>query len=309
MTVAAGTDQCAAAEHYDRWPFPGGEHASREGLILLRRLGAWLEIPPVAGARRPRVVDVGCGTGHTLATLARHLPQADFLGLDVSDRALALARRHAREAGAGNTRFAHADITAPGELGRFDVVLCLGVLHHVPAVAAGFAGLAGLLAPQGRLVLWCYGRHGRAGHTLNQRFLGLLAGEEASPEVRALLGRAFIADHGGRYAEGSGFYTPRGSGRAGLDWLLAHPSWLADQMFPPFERPVTLEEILGRFDAHGLALEEWLGVSDDPAEWSDQPAIRERLARLSRRDRLLAIECLLKPAYYFVVGRPRPATG
>jgi SAM-dependent methyltransferase len=304
MTGVAGMDQRAAAEHYDRWPFPGVEHASREGLILLRRLAAWLETPAAPGARRPRVVDVGCGTGHTVVALARRLPGADFLGLDVSKRALTLARRHAREAGTANTRFVHTDVTAPGEFGRFDVVLCLGVLHHVPAAAEAFKNLAGLLAPGGRLVLWCYGRYGRAGHMLNQRFLRLLTGEQATPETRALLGRALLKDHGGRYAAGSGFYTPRGSGQAGLEWLLAHPSWLADQMFPPFERAVTLTEILGRFDAHGLALEEWLGVSDDPAQWSDQTVIREQLARLSRRDRLLAIECLLKPAYYFVVGRP-----
>ena len=42
---------------------------------------------------RPRLVEVGCGTGRNLRTLARALPQAEFVGIDLCESMLARARR------------------------------------------------------------------------------------------------------------------------------------------------------------------------------------------------------------------------
>lgn len=40
-----------------------------------------------------RILEVGCGTGKNLLDLARHFPQADIVGLDISDSMLQVARR------------------------------------------------------------------------------------------------------------------------------------------------------------------------------------------------------------------------
>lgn len=301
-----GSARAALAEHYDRWPFPGVEHASREGLVLLRRLTAWVREAATAG-RVPRVLDAGCGTGHTVVALARHLSETEFVGVDVAELALEAARAHAAEAGAANVRFVPGDVAgALPALGTFDVVLSLGVLHHVPDREAAFARLAALLPAGGRLVLWLYGRHGRLRHTLHQRFLRLLA--DAAPGADTVaLARTFLAELGARFAAGSGFYTPLGSGEEGIAWLLEHPAWLADQMVPAFERPVLLAEILALFDAHGIAFEHWFGVSEDLARYTSHPELLGRFGLLSGRERLLALECLLAPSYYFVAGRKAPA--
>lgn len=307
MNNAGDHAATAVSRHYDRWPFPGTDHTSPEGLALLRYLSEWLGHPGASGAR---LLDVGCGTGHTVVALARRLPAVEFVGVDVSSTAIDQARDLVDAAGLANLHLQRADATGSLErFGTFDVVLALGVLHHVPEVSTALANLVARLKPGGRLVLWMYGRHGRATHMLNRKFLDLLGDPARGDEDREALAQAFLEDLGDRYAADAGFYTPRGSGTEGIRWLLEHPAWLADQMFPAYEQPVTLDDLFQMFDAHGLTFEHWFGVSEDPARWTTHPYLKERLAALPRRARLVALECLLRPAYYFVSGRRTEPVG
>ena len=293
------------AAHYRRWPFPSVEHRSREGLIFLRTVGRWLEA--VRGT--PRVADVGCGTGHTLIALARQFPDVEFTGIDVVEQAVLAAGSRVVDEGLRNVRFVRADLTWPVEdVGRFDVVLCLGVLHHLPDLRQGFEHASSLLRQKGHIVLWLYGRHGRERHRLNQELLRLLGADLPDGE-RLGLARAFLEDLGESLMLNTGFYTPYGSGPEGLAWMLEHPEWLADQMIPAVELSVTLSEILSLLQDSGLELEKWLGVDLDPQAYTSQPLLLERLRRLPDVRRLLAIDLVLKPAYYFVTGVRRDRTG
>jgi SAM-dependent methyltransferase len=291
--------------HYERWPFPGIEHDSREGLILLRSLSEWLRQPD-GECRTQRVIDVGCGTGHTTVALAKHFPEVEFVGVDAAEGVLELARGHAESAGIDNVRFELADVS--DELsGRatFDVVLCLGVLHHVPRPAEAFGHVAALLRAGGYLVIWLYGRFGRANHSLNQQFLRLLAGEGPREESLALA-RAFLEELGSRFAVDSGFYTPQGCGLQGIEWLLGQPQWLADQMIPALEQSLNIGEIFDLFSDHSLDFVKWLGVPTDLGRFTTNRLLVDHFHRLSTRDRLRAIDLLIKPAYYFVAGRRVP---
>jgi SAM-dependent methyltransferase len=91
-----------------------------------------------------RVVDLGCGTGSTLAQVEAGLA----LGLDVSSAALALA---------GDTLFVlvQADLKDPLPLAdaSADRVLCHDVLECLPDPDALVAEAARILRPGGRLVL------------------------------------------------------------------------------------------------------------------------------------------------------------
>lgn len=293
----------AVAGHYDRWPFPGGEFAAPDGLLLLRTLAACLR------ARRgasPRVLDAGCGTGHTVVALARHFPAVAFVGIDHSRQALRQARRVAREQGAANVEFREADLAQPPDgSDPFDAILSLGVVHHMPDRAGAVARLAQRLAPGGRLLLWVYGRHGRHHHNLNQRFLRAVT-QGLTPARRHAAATAFVEALGARLVTGSGCYTPRGDGPDGVAWLLERPQWLADQMIPAHEEPFELGELLDTLAAAGLRFERWLGAADPPGSEVPAGPLRRGLARLSARERLLALDCLLKPDHYFVLGR-RPA--
>jgi SAM-dependent methyltransferase len=95
-----------------------------------------------------RILDIGCGTGDIL----EHLPPCEYLGFDANADYIADASRRYGHRGtfvcAEVTRFSLAD-TSP-----FDIVLGIGILHHLDDIQAGdFFELAkNLLKPGGRLV-------------------------------------------------------------------------------------------------------------------------------------------------------------
>jgi SAM-dependent methyltransferase len=203
-----------------------------------------------------------------------------------------------------NVDFRPADLALPAaEPAAFDVVLSLGVVHHMADRGAALIRLREWLAPGGRILLWVYGRHGRHAHNLNQRFLRAVTRGREAP-ARHTAARAFVRELGGRFAAGSGFTTPRGCGADGLAYLLDRPQWLADQMIPAHEEPFDLPELFAHLAAAGLRCERWLGVPETLAELTDSRELLRGFARLSARERMLALDCLLKPDHYFLLVRP-----
>lgn len=78
------------------------------------------------------VVDIGCGGGVTLATLAAAYPATTCIGYDPSSAAIDLARRTVAEQGLTNVEFIQAggeDIPATGDV---DLVLTFDCLHDMP---------------------------------------------------------------------------------------------------------------------------------------------------------------------------------
>lgn len=287
-------------KHYERWPFPGTEFLSRESLLLLKYLGQWLgEEYPAPG----RVIDVGCGTGHATLALARRFPQVPFLGIDISRNSLSIAKSLSRKLRLRNVRFARVDLEKGlASLGKFRVVISTGVLHHLENLQGSFRQVARLVADKGYLVLWLYGRHGRARHQLNQQFLKVLTKGETERRI-FLAARAFLEHLGTDFVLESGFYTPQGCGQDGLTWLLRHPQWLADQMMPALEKNVAMSDILDLFRKNRLCLTKWFGVSLDLKSYTSSPLLLRLFQKLSVEEKLTAIDYLIKPEYYFVAGQ------
>jgi len=66
-----------------------------------------------AGVARPRILDVGTGSGAIVITLAKRLPQAECVATDISAQALAVARDNAqRHAVAERVDFVECDLLA-----------------------------------------------------------------------------------------------------------------------------------------------------------------------------------------------------
>jgi tRNA (cmo5U34)-methyltransferase len=104
------------------------------------------------GVEVSRVLDLGSGTGETLAAvLARH-PGARAIGVDESAHMLDEARR--RLAG-HSVEFVVADLSEDWPEGAFDLVVSALAIHHVdaPAKSELFMRIAAVLRPGGRFVL------------------------------------------------------------------------------------------------------------------------------------------------------------
>jgi SAM-dependent methyltransferase len=99
-----------------------------------------------------RVLEVGCGDGTHLIGCAVGLPDAKFVGIDLSAVAIDRGRQMVAELGLPNVKLYAADLTAwepPGE--QFDYVLAHGLYSWVPApVRDGLLALVRrALAPNG----------------------------------------------------------------------------------------------------------------------------------------------------------------
>jgi SAM-dependent methyltransferase len=98
------------------------------------------------GSARPRILDVGCGTGANLELLGKY---GDAEGVDVSEEALSFCRARGLE----NVRHGEAE-NLPYEDGSFDLVTGLDVVEHLDDDVAGLSEMRRVLRPNGRALLF-----------------------------------------------------------------------------------------------------------------------------------------------------------
>lgn len=83
-----------------------------------------------------QVVDLGCGPADFMLKAALLYPECHFIGVDLSDEMLSVARSRAREQNITNVRFVKGDMTKSGELPlkSFDVVMSTLAVHHLSTI-------------------------------------------------------------------------------------------------------------------------------------------------------------------------------
>lgn len=131
-----------------------------------------------------RILDAGCGTGSATDYLIHLNPEAEIVAIDISEKALEVAEERCERSGviANHSQpisFHHLRLedatTLPGE---FDLINCVGVLHHLPEPEKGIQALAQKLAPGGLLHIFVYAELGRWEISLMQKAISLLQGDK-----------------------------------------------------------------------------------------------------------------------------------
>src|SRR5260370_7166720 len=112
-----------------------------------RIIASWVKsVCREIGKQRPRILDVGCGTGANLQMLAEF---GVAEGVDVSPEALEFCRAR----GLGSLRQGAAE-SLPYEDAQFDLVTGLDVVEHLDDDIAGLSEMRRVLRPDGRAVLF-----------------------------------------------------------------------------------------------------------------------------------------------------------
>ncbi len=140
-----------------RWWDASGEFRPLHEINPLRL--DWID--RIAGVDGKAVLDVGCGGGILAESLASR--GARVTGIDLSDKALAVAKLHLLESGlAVDYRKIAAEELAAQAPAAYDIVSCMEMLEHVPDPASIVAACAALVKPGGHVFFSTLNRNAKA---------------------------------------------------------------------------------------------------------------------------------------------------
>jgi len=103
------------------------------------------------------VLEMGCGNGSLLVHTAAWAPRR-LVGVDLGS-SVETARANLKLANHPEAEVVQADLTAYSSAG-FDLVYCIGVLHHLQEPQTGFRAVLRNVRPGGRFHCWVYAREG-----------------------------------------------------------------------------------------------------------------------------------------------------
>ncbi|HBL14505.1 MAG TPA: SAM-dependent methyltransferase [Cyanobacteria bacterium UBA11162] len=300
-------DTSAAVERlYNTYPFPP-EPLLDEPPPGYNWRWNWLAAYSFCTGQKPlkqdiRILDAGCGTGVGTEYLVHLNPEASVVGIDLSAGALDVAKERCRRSGADRVQFHHLSLYEVEQLeGEFDLINCVGVLHHLPDPIRGIQALAGKLAPGGLMHIFVYAELGRWEIQLMQKAIALLQGDKRGDYQDGVkVGRQLFES-----LPENNRIVKREKER--WSWENQRDANFADMYVHPQEIDYNIETLFELIDASGL---EFIGFSN-PSYWElgrlvgKNEELLERAKGLNSREIYRLIE-LLDPDvshYEFFLGR------
>ena len=148
----AATDQRTADAFATSWNnLPGGSVYTRE------QFEDWLEPLTAEDISAREVLELGCGNASLLVHMTGWQPSR-LVGVDLGD-SVKSATANLEATGFKRGEIQKGDLTQYMSNG-FDVVYCIGVLHHLKQPQIGFQSVLRNTKPGGRFHCWVYAREG-----------------------------------------------------------------------------------------------------------------------------------------------------
>lgn len=142
-----GTDGIEAQGDFNR-PWLVAQFGS-EYLPSVPDVHARLQANPPA-----RVADVACGVGWAGIAIARAYPKVRVDGFDLDEMSIALANKHAAQAGvAGRATFQVRDAADPANEGAYDLAVVIEAIHDLSRPVEALAAIRKMLAPGGTAII------------------------------------------------------------------------------------------------------------------------------------------------------------
>ncbi len=284
-------------EFYGRFPYPpaGAGRMWKKRRKSLHAEGG--RIASMLASRNPkaaggRVLDAGCGTGIKLVGLAKALPTTRILGVDASSASLEAAREAAAGEGAGNVELRLFDLENAQEsdsLGRFDAVVCDGVIHHLRDPEPAIKRLAGLLNPGGVIYISAFSRIGRPAESRMREILASLPGGTGAAGDGLALARALLRLPGMVSERHATYYED--------------DAFLADAFLNPIEHHFDIPSLRRMLDGCGVEFETWpQGEKHVPELCSALASAGIDASAIDRRDLLALVEIWKSPAMISAFG-------
>ena len=122
----------------------------------------WVNILDSQNLKLVDVLIAGCGTGQHTLIAAKMENTLNITSLDLSKKSLSYAIKKNQEYGFKNLEFYRADILNLTELDKeFDLIECVGVLHHMRDPEKGLKSLLSKLRLKGLIKIGLYSKYAR----------------------------------------------------------------------------------------------------------------------------------------------------
>ncbi|MEM6599141.1 MAG: class I SAM-dependent methyltransferase [Cyanobacteria bacterium P01_C01_bin.69] len=306
-SVNSSAVSSAVAKLYDTYPFPP-EPLLDEAPPGYNWRWQWPSAYSFCSGRKPisdaaRILDAGCGTGVGTEYLVHLNPEAEVVGMDLSAGAIAVATERCQRSGADRVTFHNLSIYDVDQIpGEFDLINCVGVLHHMPDPIRGIQALAKKLKPGGIFHIFVYAELGRREIQLTQEAIALLQGEKRGDYIDGVaVGRTLFAS------------LPKENRlrkREETRWALENhrDECFADMYVHPQEIDYNVKTLFELIDASGL---DFVGFSN-PQYWDlarligDDADLMARAEGLGERDRYRLTEILDPELTHFEFFLSRP---
>jgi len=193
------------------------------------------------------ILIAGCGTAQA-TEFAITNPKARITAIDLSARSLEHTKMLLDKYNCTNVTLCQMSLEQVAELGQaFDLILCTGVLHHLPNPEVGLVALRKCLKSDGRLLAMVYATYGRTGVYMLQeycRLLGVTWEPGDCEQMRQVL-KHTPADHP---------IVPL----AKRTHDLLSDAGLADLLLHPQDRAYTVGQLMQWLDDCDFGFERWL---------------------------------------------------
>jgi len=167
------------AKMYKEYPYPSPSTQTNQTNELLNLLRIF-ELENKTKLIDKKFLDAGSGSGHRITNVAKHFDKSNFLGIDISDSSLIIANGLKEKNNLQNIQFKKANLMSSLKLGKFDFILCMGVLHHLSNPKKGLQNILETLKKDGILFLYLYGKLGGHQRMLNKELISILLNNEKS---------------------------------------------------------------------------------------------------------------------------------
>ena len=165
---------------YKKYPYPSPstEVSQTNELLNLLRI---FELESKIKLEEKTFLDAGSGSGHRITNVANFFKTCSFLGIDISETSLKIANELKNLKKIDNIEFLkHNIMNGVENLGKFHVVLCMGVLHHLSNPKKGLQLLTKTLENDGIIFLYLYGKLGGHKRMLSKELVSILMNKEKS---------------------------------------------------------------------------------------------------------------------------------
>jgi SAM-dependent methyltransferase len=284
--AAAASVAAQVQEFYERYPYPRPletleSYRQRWQDPERRRAEFHLFWPGRPYCEDYSILVAGCGTSQA-AKYAIRWPRAAVTGIDFS----AASVRHTVELRSkhrlDNLQVQQLALERVADLGAsFDLIVCTGVLHHLPDPAAGLAALRRVLKAHGAMHLMVYAPYGRSGIYMLQEFCRRVGIHATDADIQNLIValRALPSGHP-------------------LEILLREaPDFrseaaLADALLHPQDRAYSVPQLFDFLNSGGLTFQRWIRQAPYSPHCGVLSRIRQtlHLTQLSEREQYAAAE-------------------